>query len=75
MVDVTAHSMSLFQENESEEPKNIADILTPKSDTSIAEPNDVIIDEISNNVISMYQFIGDINDKSWWFRIFTKLYE
>ena len=61
IVDVTAHSISLFQENENEEPKNI-DIFTPKSDISIAEPYDVIINEIGNNVISMYQFICDIND-------------
>ena len=36
IVDVTAHSISLFQENE--EPKNIEDIFIPKSDISIAEP-------------------------------------
>ena len=29
---------------------------------SIAEPYDVIIDETGNDVITMYQFIGDIND-------------
>ena len=34
----------------------------PKIDISIAEPYDVIIDEIGNDVFSMYQFIGDIND-------------
>ena len=74
IVDVTAHSISLFQENE--EPKKIEDIFIPKSDISIAEPYDVIIDEIGNNVISMCQLFGDIHDnKSWWFRIFTKLYE
>ena len=50
-VDVTAHSISLFQENE--EPKNIEDISIPKSDISIAEPYDVIIDEIGNYVISV----------------------
>ena len=60
IVDVTAHSISLFQE--SEEPKNIEDIFIPKSDISIAEPYDVIIDEKGNEVISMYQFNGDIND-------------
>ena len=60
VVDVTAHSISLFQGNEP--PKNIIDILIPKSDISIALPYDVIIDELGNNVISMCQFIGDIND-------------
>ena len=60
IVDVTAHSISLFQE--SEEPKHIEDIFIPKSDISIAEPYGVITDEIGNDVISMYQFIGDIND-------------
>ena len=60
IIDVTAHSISLFQENE--EPKNINDIFIPKSDISVAEPYDVIIDQLGNNVITMYQFIGDIND-------------
>ena len=60
IIDVTAHSISLFQENEP--PKNITDIFIPKSDISTAEPYDVIIDELGNNVITMYQFIGDIND-------------
>ena len=60
VIDVTAHSISLFQENAP--PKNIEDIFIPQSDISIALPYDVIIDELGNNVISMYQFIGDIND-------------
>ena len=60
VIDVAAHSISLFQENEP--PKNIIDIFIPKSDISIALPYDVIIDELGNNVITMYQFIGDIND-------------
>ena len=61
VIDVTAHSISWFQENAP--PKNIEDIFIPKSDSSIALPYDVIIDELGNNVISMYQFIGDINDE------------
>ena len=61
VIDVTAHSISLFQENES--PKDINDISIPKNDTSTAEPYDVIIDELGNNVITMYQFIGDFNDE------------
>ena len=61
VIDVTAHSISLFQENAP--PKNIEDIFIPKRDISIALPYDVIIDELGNNVISMYQFIGDINDE------------
>ena len=36
VIDVTAHSISLFQENEP--PQNIIDISTPKSDISIALP-------------------------------------
>ena len=60
LIDVTAHSISLFQENE--EPNNITNIFIPKSDISVAEPYDIIIDELGNNVITMYQFIGDIND-------------
>ena len=50
VIDVAAHSISLFQENEP--LKNTIDIFIPKSDISI---------ESGNNVISMYQFIGDIN--------------
>ena len=60
VIDVTAHSISFFQENEP--PKNIIDTCIPKSDISIALPYDVIIDELGNNAITMYQFIGDIND-------------
>ena len=33
-----------------------------KSNISIAEPYDVQIDELGDNIIQMYQFIGDIND-------------
>ena len=59
VIDITEHSISLFQENEP--PKNI-DIFIPKSDTSVAEPYDAQVDELGNNAITMYQFIGDIND-------------
>ena len=63
IIVVTAHSISLFQENPpGQQPKNINDIFIPKSDISVAEPYDVVIDELGNNVITMYQFIGDIND-------------
>ena len=60
VTDVTAHSISLSQENEP--PKHIIDMFIPKSDISIALPYDVIIDELGNNVITMYQLVGDIND-------------
>ena len=60
VIDVTTHSKSLFQENAP--PKNIDDISMHKSDISIALPYDVIIDGLGNNVITMYQLIGDIND-------------
>ena len=55
VIDAAAHSISLFQENAP--PKNI-DIFIPESDISIALPYDVIIDELGNNVISMYHFLG-----------------
>ena len=58
-IGVTAHSISLFQENEP--PKNIIDIFIPKSDISIALPYDVQVEEFGNNVITMYQFFCDIN--------------
>ena len=60
VIDVTAHSISLFQENAP--PKNIEDTFTPQSGIGIALPYDVVIDELCKNVIYMYQFIGDIND-------------
>ena len=60
VIDVAAHSVSLFQENEP--PRNIIDIFIPKSDTSVAEPYDVQISELGDNITTMYQFIGDIND-------------
>ena len=60
IIDVTAHSISVFPENEL--PKHINCIFIPNSDTSIAEPYDVQIGESGNNVITMYQFIGYIND-------------
>ena len=45
IIDVTAHRVSIFQENE--HPKNINDTFTPKADISIAEPIEVQIDELS----------------------------
>ena len=60
VIHVAAHSVSLFQENEP--PKHIIDIFTLKSDISIAAPYGVQTDGFGNNVIIMYQFIGDIND-------------
>ena len=60
VINVTAHSVSLFEENE--EPKNIKNIFIPTSNISISEPYEVQIDELGNNIITMYQFLGDIND-------------
>ena len=60
VIDLTAHSISLFQENEA--PQNIKDTFMNKSTSSTAEPYDVQIDEMGDNIIHMYQFIGDIND-------------
>ena len=57
-VDLTANSISLCHDNG--QPKNI-DTSIHKSDTSIAEPYDVPIDE-NGNMIQMYQFLGAIND-------------
>ena len=60
IIDFTAHSISFFQENEP--LKDINDIFIPKSDVSVAEPYDVQFAEAGNNIITMYQFVGDIND-------------
>ena len=62
VIDITAHTLSLYDENVSKEPENIKDIFIPKSDISVAEPIEVQIDELGDNIITMYQFIGDIND-------------
>ena len=59
VIDVTAHSISLFQENAP--PKHIEDTFIPQSDISIALPYSVVIDELGSNGITMCQFIGDIN--------------
>ena len=61
VIDVAARSISLFQENEP--LKNIIDIFIHKSCMNIALPYDVQIDELGNNVITMYQFTGPINDE------------
>ena len=60
-IDVTAHSVFLFQENE--QPRNITGISIPQTSISIAEPIGVQIDELGNDIIHMYQFIGTINDE------------
>ena len=60
VVGLTAHSISLFQENES--PQNIKDTFMNKNNISTAEPYDFQIDELGYNIIQMYQLIGDIND-------------
>ena len=59
--DVTAHSTSLFQENE--QPKNTNGIFIPQAGISIAEPVYVQTDELGNNIVQMYQRIGIINDE------------
>ena len=61
IVDITAHSISLFDEA-NESPQNIKDTFMNNNKISIAEPYDVQIDETGNNFITMYQFTGDIND-------------
>ena len=60
VTDLTAHRISLFPENEA--PQNIKDTFMNTSLISIAEPYDAQIDELGNNIMQMYQFIGDIND-------------
>ena len=59
IIDVTAHIISLFQE--SKQPKNIYEIIIPQTSISIAEPIDVQIDELGNDIIQVYQLIGTIN--------------
>ena len=61
VIDVTAHNIYLFQRDGT--VKHILDILFPCGDIAIAELVDVQIHELGNNVIQLYQFVGDINDK------------
>ena len=63
VIDLTANSISLYDQSVSSKPENIKNIFTPISNISVAEPVEVQIDELGQNVITMYQFIGDINDK------------
>ena len=60
IIDVTAHSISLFQEND--QPKVINDVFMPKTHIGIADPIDVQMDELGNDITQMYQLIGIIND-------------
>ena len=74
IIGVTAHSLSTFQEYE--QPNNIYEIFIPQTSVSIAEPIDVQINELGNNIITMYQLIGIIRDeKSSWIRKHICLYE
>ena len=59
IIDVTAHSISSFQENE--QPKNINGMFIPRTDITIAGPIEDQIDELGNGTIQMYQLIGIIN--------------
>ena len=61
IIDVTANSISLYDETLSEEPTNLKDIFFFKNRIATAEPYDVVIDEFGNS-IQLYQFTGDIND-------------
>ena len=59
IIDVTAHSISLFQENE--QTKSIYELFIPQTSKTIAELIGVQIDELGNNIFQMYQLIGIIN--------------
>ena len=64
VIDLAAHSISLFTLNneQKEEPTDITDIFIPTSTISIAEPYDVQIDELGDNIIQLYQLTGIIDD-------------
>ena len=59
IIDIHAHSISLLQ---AEKPTHIFESLINQNNISIAEPVEIQIDESVNNVITMYEFVGDIND-------------
>ena len=52
VIDLTAHSISLFQENEA--PQNIKDTFMNTNTISIAEPYDAQTDETGDSIIQMY---------------------
>ena len=54
VIDIPAHSISLYDETVSKEPGDIKDIFIPKSNISVAESYDVQIDESGDNVTTMY---------------------
>ena len=58
---MTAHTISLFQD---ETPTNIFELLINQNNISTAEPVEIQIDELGNNVFTMYEFVGDINDNN-----------
>ena len=60
-IDVTAHRISCFKKVNN--LRTNCDIFITQASISIAEPIDVQIDELGNNIIQMYQFIGIINDE------------
>jgi hypothetical protein len=62
LIELTANSISLYDQSVSSKPENIKNIFIPRSDISIAEPYEVQLDEFGDNIITMYQFIGPIND-------------
>ena len=64
VIDLTAHSISFFTLNneQKEEPNDITDIFIPTSNISTAEPYDVQIDELGDNIIQLYQLTGIIDD-------------
>ena len=59
LIEIIAHSVTLFQD---EKLTNIFELLINQNNISIAEPVEIQIDELGNNVTTMYQFVGDTND-------------
>ena len=62
IIDVTDNSISLYDGDTNDEPKQIKGIFMAQSDISRAEPYDVQLNELGDNIITMYQFIGPIHD-------------
>ena len=58
-IGITARSISLFQE---EKLTNIFELVINQNIISIAEPVDIQKNELGNDVITMYQLVGDIDD-------------
>ena len=71
IIDVTAHSITFSDSKDI--PTHIHNIFIPETYIAIPEPIDVQTNELGGSIISMYQFVGDINGEQVCIREFIKI--